>query len=109
MPLIPAGKNMKINLLFSEESLSFVFDKNYMIFSYHLKEIITHQILYLNIKSKTVLFEGDLVLKTTLIKNISMKMVQKTIFQVRHFQYLIYMNPTMKKSIMLICIELIIF
>ena len=50
-----------------------------MIFSYHLKEI--HQasdFILKNIKSKTVLFDGDLGSgKTTLIKNISMKIGSK--------------------------------
>ncbi len=50
-----------------------------MIFSYHLKEIhYASDFILKNIKSKTVLFEGDLGSgKTTLIKNISMKIGSK--------------------------------
>ena len=50
-----------------------------MIFSYHLKEIDNASNFILkNIKSKTVLFDGDLGSgKTTLIKNISMKIGSK--------------------------------
>ncbi len=59
---------MKINLLFSEESLSFVFKE-----IHHASDFILK-----NIKSKTVLFDGDLGSgKTTLIKNISMKIGSK--------------------------------
>ena len=50
-----------------------------MIFSYHLKEINNASNFILkNIKSKTVLFDGDLGSgKTTLIKNICMKIGSK--------------------------------
>ena len=50
-----------------------------MIFSYHLKEIHeASDFILKNIKSKTVLFDGDLGSgKTTLIKNISMKIGSK--------------------------------
>ena len=50
-----------------------------MIFSYHLKEIhYASDFILKNIKSKTVLFDGDLGSgKTTLIKNISMKIGSK--------------------------------
>ena len=50
-----------------------------MIFSYHLNEIHSASDFVLkNIKSKTVLFDGDLGSgKTTLIKNISMKIGSK--------------------------------
>ena len=50
-----------------------------MIFSYHLKEIDNASNFILkNIKSKTVLFDGDLGSgKTTLIKNICMKIGSK--------------------------------
>ena len=50
-----------------------------MIFSYHLKEVhYASDFILKNIKSKTVLFDGDLGSgKTTLIKNISMKIGSK--------------------------------
>ena len=50
-----------------------------MIFSYHLKEIhYASDFILKNIKSKTVIFDGDLGSgKTTLIKNISMKIGSK--------------------------------
>ena len=50
-----------------------------MIFSYHLKEIhYASDFILKNIKSKTVLFDGDLGSgKTTLIKNISIKIGSK--------------------------------
>ena len=50
-----------------------------MIFSYHLKEIHhASDFILKNIKSKTVLFDGDLGSgKTTLIKNICMKIGSK--------------------------------
>ena len=50
-----------------------------MIFSYHLKEIHdASDFILKNIKSKTVLFDGDLGSgKTTLIKNISIKIGSK--------------------------------
>ena len=50
-----------------------------MIFSYHLKEIhYASDFILENIKSKTVIFDGDLGSgKTTLIKNISIKIGSK--------------------------------
>ena len=50
-----------------------------MIFSYHLKEIHdASDFILKNIKSKTVIFDGDLGSgKTTLIKNISIKIGSK--------------------------------